>query len=345
MTECDNENQAFFKCIGSKDWIHSANLQLLIMNPQEENARQALQDQCLIVDKVLHLDQLTMSSWGNDKKGKFGIAGGDEIQSWKAKLLRFCDQMPAICYATGISFAELTDAFPEIFSLAWHYDNVKGKDWPQFDDLVNSVEIPPEISKEMFSIENWTDIKIKKNYHEGHFNQYSTGITSLDQIDFIKKNKSRNPKKVLDVGGGRGELAHVLHQLSIECDSIEPGLNAEFLYDVTGKLFFDVDASTIKPLSTSFGEYLNTTDLSKLDTIIFCQSIEHLPETDFWNFWNQVREKFKGFIIITNWLYYHPIRVDGVEHIFEINDAVYDRLVAESKQCIYRNNSHLVLEL
>jgi len=35
----------------------------------------------------------------------------------------------------------------------------------------------------------------------------------------------------------------------------------------------------------------------------------------------------------------------NIGHIFEINDEVYDRLVNDSKQCVYRNHSHIVLEL
>jgi hypothetical protein len=117
------------------------------------------------------------------------------------------------------------------------------------------------------------------------------------------------------------------------------------LYNATGKYFFGEEFNSLSPITVDLQKITNTINLSEFDTIIFCESIEHVPEINFWNFWDKVKHEFNGRIIITNWIEYHPIPINPPEHIFEINDAVYDRLIQTSRKCIYRNKSHLVIEM
>jgi len=297
----------------------------------------------LNIKKVEKLHNLADSSWENKK---YGFAGGDEIESWKSALLRFGDQMPAICYSFGISHELLKKEFPKIYSVKQHYDNLKGKEWPCYEDLIkqNISKISPKIVEEIFDIEKWDDLKIAKNFDEGHFNQYTTEYSIFDQINFVETHKTRIPNKVLDIGGGRGEIANCLQYMGIDCVSIEPGLESDFLYNETSKLFFGKNYFAT-PTKKSFQKYTYGVDYSQFDTIILCQSIEHLPEKQFWNFWEIIKRQFTGLIIIVNWLYYHPIPISLPEHIFEINDNVYNKLINESKKCVYKNYSHLILEM
>lgn len=281
---------------------------------------------------------------------RFGNAGGDDLESWKLTLLRFGNQFPVVCYAFGISRDTFLQVFPEIFSVQYHYDNVRGKDWPTFENLVlkNFTGIQPEIIEEILDQSKWNwhnANKLELAYDQGYYNQYFPLFSINDQLDFISKNKTRTPNNVLDLGGGRGEIANVLKYLNLSCLSIEPGQYADLLYEYTGKHFFGDSFDSAKPQKIALSQLTNSVNLSQFDTIVLCETIEHLPELDFWNFWNRVKTDFHGLVIIANWIYFHPIPAMGAEHIFEINDQVYDKLVSESKNCVYRNGSHLILEI
>jgi SAM-dependent methyltransferase len=306
-----------------------------------------------LLSKVLHGPALNRSWYAARPDGnidQYGIAGGDEIETFKTGLVRFSDQMPAICYAYGISLETLHQTFLEIFSAKHHYNQVKGPSWPTYENLVlkNYDNINKEILDEILDQSQWSwhDMeKTERDYYEGHYNQYFPNFTVYDQFDFINDHCQRTPKKVLDIGGGRGELASLFKKLGVDCVSLEPGKYSNFLYNHTGKFFFGEEFVPVIPTCNDLTTFINNNEIDQFDTIIFCQSVEHIAESEFWNFWNEVKSKFNGLVIIVSYVYYHPIPLSGPQHIFEINDEVYDRLVNDSKRCIYRNHSHLVLEL
>jgi 2-polyprenyl-3-methyl-5-hydroxy-6-metoxy-1,4-benzoquinol methylase len=306
-----------------------------------------------LLSKVLHGPELNKSWFDARPNGdveQYGIAGGDEIETYKLGLIRFSDSLPAICYAHGISLETLQQKFPEVYSAKYHYNQIKGPSWPTYENLVlkNYNNVPKEILEEIFdqSQWSWNDIeKTEKDYYEGHHNQYFSNLTIYNQINFINEYLLRRPEKVLDVGGGRGEIANLFKKIGVDCVSLEPGQYSEVLYDYTGKLFFGKEFVSSNPTCSDLKTFIENTDISQFDTIIFSQSIEHIVESEFWEFWNQLKDKFNGLVIIVGCIFYHPIPVAGAQHIFEINDEVYDRLVNDSKQCVYRNHSHLVLEL
>lgn len=306
------------------------------------------------IQEILDIYNQQKGSWKLARKNKdynvFGLAGGDEIECWLNKLLRFRNQLPSLCYAYGISFECLKMAFPEIFSIKYHYDNVKGKDWPTFEQLEskNLSEIKKDILEEIFDQKRWDWYNLdsrKLDYEVGAFNQYATQLSINDQLNFINLNKTRNPKKILEIGGGRGEIANSLKFLGVDCISIDPGLEATKQYSITGKHFFGNNFRSVEPVCQSLGQAVKNLNLTDFDTIIFCESIEHVQESEFYNFWNLVLTKFQGIFIVTNDLYYHPIPIQEPEHIFEISDSLYDKLVSQSKNCWYRNHSHLVLDI
>lgn len=82
-------------------------------------------------------------------------------------------------------------------------------------------------------------------------------------------------------------------------------------------------------------------------TLIFCESIEHIPEDEWDAHWPAVKHAIKGgLLIITNWMDYHPIIKDkeGYDHVRTIDDAFYEKLSQEAKKVIHREGSHLVLQ-
>jgi hypothetical protein len=308
-----------------------------------------------IIQHVIQIEQEMYASWrtarADGSTDKFGNAGGDELSAWLDRLLRFGDQMPAVCYAHDITWVRLQERFPQFFSPRYHYDQVKGGSWPSFDALVqwDFSGVPVHVVEEILDKQKWDwEHMISpecKSWQGLYTDNYKGSVTTRDQVDFLLANRIRTPSKVLDIGGGRGEVAHFFSALGVPCVSIEPGLHAETLYQYTNDLFFNGQSTQVSLISDDIGKSIDALGLQEFDTIVFCESIEHIPEPDFWNLWHRIQKDFQGLIVITNWLSFHPIPVDPPEHIFRIDDAVYDRLISSSRRCIYRNQSHLVLEI
>lgn len=307
-----------------------------------------------IVEEILNYNNQTPDSWRQARKNNeyefFGVAGGDEIECLVNKLLKFKNQLPSLCYAYGIDFHSLKIAFPELFSIQYHYEKVKGESWPTFEQLETKdfSNVAEHILTEIFDLTRWDWVNLekrKKEFEQGSFNPYAIKLDIHDQLNFIKQNKIRTPNNVLEIGGGRGEIANSLKYLNVGCTSIEPGLYADRQFTLTGMHFFGEEFEPASPRCQSLAQITGDIDLSIFDTIIFCESIEHVQEAEFWNFWHLIQTTFKGLVIITNSLYYHPISSSWPEHLFEISDMLYDQLISQSKSCVYRNNSHLVLNI
>ena len=162
-----------------------------------------------------------------------------------------------------------------------------------------------------------------------------------DQVDYLNKFKKRIPKKILEIGGGRGEVANFLTYLNYDITSVEFAENAKEWYDNTGIKFFN-KIQDIKLINENIKD-LNI-DLKEYDTIIMCESLEHIPEEHFNNFYTNIKNNFKGYFIVTNWLNYHPLQGNGDMHCRTIDDELYDKFVQDSIKVIYRDRSHLCIE-
>ena len=170
-----------------------------------------------------------------------------------------------------------------------------------------------------------------------------------EQLDFLKTHATRHPKNVLEIGGGRGEVAATLHRMNIPVTSIEIGEGADQWYTETGHQFFGQDWQNVKPLNMGVEEAIDQIDITTFDTIVMVESLEHIPAEKFDPVWQKISQQFHGLFIVTNWLIYHPIRVgqyaSEFEHCRLVDDALYDEWTAQSRRCVFRDRSHLVLEL
>ena len=154
--------------------------------------------------------------------------------------------------------------------------------------------------------------------------------------------KKRNPKLVVDVGAGAGAVSLMLSDMGFEVIAYEPCAAAE-------KLLAETAAKTgLSPERVRLVSTLPGTDLSRVDTTIFCSSIEHIYPEDF----NQTvalllppLRRNRGRLIIVNSVDNHPIGPDGIDHVRLIDDAFFDELPRQlGGQVRHREDSHLIVD-
>lgn len=163
------------------------------------------------------------------------------------------------------------------------------------------------------------------------------GIPVKETLQKLRHN--RNPKHILEIGGGRGEISVAFSYLRYDVTMYEPcAMAGDLIFQTIKKLGIGLydDIDLYAGLSLKW-----ITDFSLYDTIIFCESIEHIAEDEIRNAFELIKQQFKGLVIITNWIDFHPIIPDGTYHITRIDDAFYHSLGGE---IIYHEGSHLILK-
>ena len=172
--------------------------------------------------------------------------------------------------------------------------------------------------------------------------------TFVEQIQNIKKYQTREPKLVLDIGAGRGELTVALLYDGVECYAVDPSPGSADIVPHTFKKWIEKPCTQYF-INTNFLDGVTALLDKPIDTVILCEAIEHIREDEFNAAMLLVEKKLSetgGLLIITNWVGFHPINVDnsGWDHIREINDTVYNGLCKTTNKTMVRKGSHLVLK-
>ena len=180
------------------------------------------------------------------------------------------------------------------------------------------------------------------------------GTSCIEQAKQLARQSTRDPNLVIDIGCGRGEIAGTLAYMGIGCIAVDPAKGAAVLIGRTFREFFNM--STL-PTNT---EFINKSAFEGMweikrrglrpDTVIFCESIEHISHKEFLATFEIIKMMLadvSGMLVITNWIDYHPIQKNNDmdwNHIATINDTLYDSLAAQAKKVVFRRGSHLVLQ-
>lgn len=186
------------------------------------------------------------------------------------------------------------------------------------------------------------------DYNE-HGRGESTDVSMIQaQCTFLQHEGRRVPKRVLEIGGGRGEVATALRYMGVDVVSVELGPEATKWYQATAYHYFDNEIPAVVPINKPIQDALGELDLSTFDTILMIESLEHIPEDQFEPVWQAIRNKFTGRFIVTNWPDYHPIWIgrdaSPEEHCRLVDDALYDKWSSEATSVYTRRGSHLALD-
>lgn len=184
----------------------------------------------------------------------------------------------------------------------------------------------------------WGDAQDRFRYCKTFQDQVAVGREMLSSAAHM-------PLRTLDIGCGRGELSAYLSALGLSVVPIDFAACAPAMVRDTYLRFAGLEPPRVinrsmLPAVREAAGGLGFTD------VVMCESIEHIPEAEFWKAWDIIRHALRngGRAIVCNLKDAWPIpkTSDGWDHIHEINDAVYRRL-AEGGHVEYRNKSHIVI--
>ena len=159
----------------------------------------------------------------------------------------------------------------------------------------------------------------------------------------------RSPKLVFDVGCGRGEVAATLAYLGVRAVAVDPAASVSALIDETARRFYGLPTGAVR--------FRRATGLKALrmhgevpDTIVFCESVEHIPLPELYATFEWVAGHAAAvpggiLVVITNWPRFHPIRAapGDWDHVHDVDDDLYDRLCSYASRTVTRHGSHMVL--
>ena len=171
-------------------------------------------------------------------------------------------------------------------------------------------------------------------------------VTVADQIEFVKQHATRTPKKILEIGAGRGEVTLTLAAMGYTVTAIEPGVDYAQLFEHSKAQLFPNQDLEYTVLNTPI--HCADIDYSEYDTILMVESLEHILAEHFDPEWQKIKDTFKGYFIVVNWKAYHPIAVGQFArkeiHCRLVNDRLYDSY-CEGHTVKVRDKSHLCVEL
>ncbi len=174
--------------------------------------------------------------------------------------------------------------------------------------------------------------------------------SAKEQAEAIRTSATRSPMLAFDIGCGRGEIAATLTHLGIRAVAVDPSAAAGGLVEQTAGRFYGIPPGGV--------EFVQATGLAALrgsqevpDTVIFCESVEHIPMGELHETFEWMRDRDSTAdwgirAVITNWPDFHPIRAEpgDWDHVHDVDDELYDRLASTARRTVVRHGSHLVLD-
>lgn len=167
------------------------------------------------------------------------------------------------------------------------------------------------------------------------------------QMDMLWMARKRTPLGILEIGGGRGEIQVGLQHVNFNSGyMVEPSKSVFELVRMTRRQFGIMEGSCERRIRNVGLKDYHINIESGIDTVILCETIEHVPQQEFDNaFTTSIKpmlQRNKGILIVVNWLTPWPIEIEEPWHIRRCDDEFYNWM-ARDGETVYRNGSHLVV--
>lgn len=199
-----------------------------------------------------------------------------------------------------------------------------------------------------FGATSWE--QVRQTLHCDDSMNLPSGASAREQAATIAGAKlGRLPRLVFDIGCGRGEVAATLAYLGVRAVAVDPSASAGALVGETAQKFYGLAPESV-PFTRSTGIKALRMHNEVPDTIVFCESVEHIPLRELhatfeWIACHAAAIPGGILVVITNWPRLHPIRaVSGDwDHVHDVDDDLYDQLCSYASRTVTRRGSHLVL--
>ena len=228
------------------------------------------------------------------------------------------------------------------------YTVKNGPDHPEVEAYHRRIIKPGDAGSALLYAVGITDysrvMEIFKIRHQAEFGP----MDRFEQADAVKRHMTRRPRLVFDIGAGRGEISALFTHIGIRSVPIEPSRAAGDLVRRTYREYYGIEEcaglinqNSFKGMKTALARH------GRPDTVIFCESIEHIPESEFQKTFGLIRRSLEGggIMIVVNFIQFHPITRDRINcnHLRTIDDEFYDGLSKCAREVVFRSGSHLVL--
>jgi hypothetical protein len=133
----------------------------------------------------------------------------------------------------------------------------------------------------------------------------------------------------------------------VPCVAVDPSVGAKEIIGETVSKWLNDREREYYFLNMGILDAVKSPWFEQCDTVILCETIEHIPKTEFNEAWKLIKEqlsKDNGLFIVTNWVDYMPLKPNNKwEHVRLIDDRLYDELSSDAGEVVVREGSHLVL--
>ena len=170
-----------------------------------------------------------------------------------------------------------------------------------------------------------------------------SGKNHVKQAAIIKQAGRRFPKCVIDIGGGRGELAAIMQEVcGSDVTVLDPSAGSAETTARTAETWF---GRPIRHVRRPAGDIWRISQGKRPDCIILCESIEHISRQELDVVINGICGPCR--MVIVNHIDFWPIRKHAWpawNHVRTVDESVYDELCSKADHVVFRRGSHLILE-
>jgi hypothetical protein len=173
--------------------------------------------------------------------------------------------------------------------------------------------------------------------------------TFYNQVTYLQHNKQRDPKVIMEVGSGCGEVSISFFHMNCQVHTVDLNVSSCLFHQGNfGRFGFNRSPNENYNLYLGkVGAFLDCIP-DDLDTLVMVESIEHIFPNEWEEFWSAVKpilEKNHGRLIITNTLWPLGGMTDPArEHVMRVDDPFYDNLIAQGGQVLHRNKANLCIQ-